>query len=444
MAGNHSRCWPSSCGQFSHAKVSFVQSASINAEKCSRSSPDPAPDDRKCRLLVVKIASRCNLNCSYCYVYNAGDRSYLHQPAIMSDDVADALIWRTANHCRRHAIAEFTFVFHGGEPLLAGPAFLRRFVAGVAGTFPATTRLRFCLQTNGTLLTQEWCRVLAELNIGIGISLDGPQQFNDLYRLDHSGRGSYDRVMAGWNAARLCGLRPGLLAVINLQIDPLEVYRHAKELGPSSLDFLFPDATHDKLPPGRFCGEESTSYADWLLKIFNAWVAEDESPFRIRLFSYLMRTILGGNDSFDNFSQDPNEVMIIETNGAIESLDVLKICGDGITKSEANVLTHELDQAFANEMIKLYYNSGRRLSATCEACLVKSVCAGGYLPHRHSQSNGFDNPSVYCFDLMKLITSIQNWISSNLPDKIRLQTGLIPVTYDQARAHLRAFHGIPG
>ena len=131
--------------------------------------------DPKCHLLVVKVASRCNLNCSYCYVYNAGDRSHLLQPAIMADETVAALIQRTATHCRRHGIAEFTFVFHGGEPLLAGPGFFRRFVAHVARDFPPETKPRFCLQTNGTLLTKEWCELLSDLNIGIGISLDGPR-----------------------------------------------------------------------------------------------------------------------------------------------------------------------------------------------------------------------------------------------------------------------------
>jgi uncharacterized protein len=414
-----------------------VQSAKISTANSNCSLPKVSPDGPKCHLVVVKVASRCNLNCSYCYVYNAGDNSYLQQPAVMSDETVDALVQRTATHCRQHGITLFTFVFHGGEPLLAGPDFFRRFVAKVASHFPAETEPRFCLQTNGTLLTRDWCKLLSELNIGIGISMDGPKEFNDIHRVYHSGKGSYDHVLAGWEAAKSSGLRPGLLAVVNIKADPLAVYRHAKELNPRSIDFLLPDSTHDKLPPGQRSGEKTTLYADWLLEIFKAWVAEAESPFRIRLFTHLMRTILGGNDSFDNFSQDPNEVMIIETNGAIESLDVLKVCRHGITKSFANVLTHELDEAFDNEMVSLYYHSGQQLSATCRQCLIKSVCAGGYLPHRYRQENAFDNPSVYCHDLMKLITEIQNWVVSHLPDELRIENGLAPVTYAQARAHLQ-------
>jgi uncharacterized protein len=390
----------------------------------------------KCHLVVVKVASRCNLNCSYCYVYNAGDLSYLNQPVFMSDETADALIRRVRDHCCRHELSDFTFVFHGGEPLLARPRFFRRLVARANSQIPSTTHLHFCLQSNGTLLTKDWCSLLAELNIGLGISLDGPKRLNDVHRVDHSGKGSYDRVRAGWEVARSCGLRPGLLAVINLEADPLEVYDHAKELNPSSIDFLFPDGTHDKLPPHYSWSGTATPYADWLMKIFAAWTAEEKSPFRVRIFGYLIRRILGGNDRFDNFSTEPNEVMVIETNGAIESLDVLKVCKAGITQSDANVHSHDLDQALDSEMVRLYYASGEQVCATCQKCIIKSVCAGGYLPHRYRNDTGFDNPSVYCRDLMKLITEIQNWVISELPEGILANTDLTPITYAEARTHI--------
>jgi uncharacterized protein len=397
----------------------------------------------KCRLLVVKVASRCNLNCSYCYVYNAGDLSYLTQPLVMSDATVDALVKRVAEHCRRHRLGVFTFVFHGGEPLMAGPRFFRHFAARVAAELPPDTKVRLRLQSNGTLVTKAWCELLKELKIGLGISLDGPKRINDLHRVNHAGKGSYDRVKAGWDTARSCGLQPGLLTVVNVDADPLEIYHHAKDLGPRSLDFLLPDGTHDTPPPRYSWSAEATPYADWLLRIFMAWVAEKKSPFRIRLFEHLMRSILGANDSFDNFNSDPNEVMVIESNGDIESLDVLKICSDGITKSAANVHTHALDEAFDNEMVQLYYNSGKSLCATCENCLVKSVCVGGYLPHRYRRDNAFDNPSVYCRDLMKLITGIQNWVATNLPASVLAGTDLTPVTYAEARGHLLAFQKIP-
>src|ERR1039458_1838999 len=89
----------------------------------SKDKPSPS-----CRLLVVKVAARCNLNCTYCYMFNGGDTSYLLRTPVMSTSTADVLIHKVYAHCRRHRHKTFTFVFHGGEPLLAPPSFYRHFV----------------------------------------------------------------------------------------------------------------------------------------------------------------------------------------------------------------------------------------------------------------------------------------------------------------------------
>src|SRR6476619_3302013 len=83
----------------------------------------------KCRSLVLKVASRCNLNCTSCYMYNMGDSTYKNQPKVMSDAVVDGILQKTLLHCQRHNIEEFLFIFHGGEPLLAGFEFYEKFAS---------------------------------------------------------------------------------------------------------------------------------------------------------------------------------------------------------------------------------------------------------------------------------------------------------------------------
>src|ERR1700744_954695 len=102
-------------------------------------APDSLASIPHCKLLVVKVASRCNLNCSYCYVYNAGDTTYLRQPAVMSQETALAVIERAASHYIHHQLESFVFVFHGGEPLLAGKQFIRFFVEEARRRFPKGT-----------------------------------------------------------------------------------------------------------------------------------------------------------------------------------------------------------------------------------------------------------------------------------------------------------------
>ncbi|HEV7878744.1 radical SAM protein [Bradyrhizobium sp.] len=388
----------------------------------------------KCRLVVVKAASRCNLNCSYCYVYNLGDTSYLAQPAIMTRPTIDALVMRVAEHCARHRLAEFAFAFHGGEPLLARSSYFRYFVNRVAETVPAQTSIAYFMQTNGVLLNAEWCSLLRELNIKVGISLDGPKEVNDRVRIDHSARGSYNRIRRGWDLAASTGLEPGLLTVIDVSASPRDVFDHLNELRPRMVDFLFPDATHDRPPLQYSSDEAATPYADWLLEIFHVWIADERASFRIRLFERIINGILGIEGKLDALGPGKNEVLVVESDGGIEPVDVLKVCGDGMTSTPYNVHRDSLDDALEHPMVQLYYHSNDRLCDTCRQCRIRQVCAGGYLPHRYRAKDGFDNPSVYCRDLMRLITGIQNWLHASMPDDVVAQLGFMPLSYAEARA----------
>jgi uncharacterized protein len=136
--------------------------------------------------------------------------------------------------------------------------------------------------------------------------------------------------------------------------------------------------------------------------------------------------------------KEENSVLVIETNGGIESVDVLKICGDGFTKTAANVLTHSFDEATHTTLAKFYRFSGSMLSKKCLACPINETCGSGYIPHRYSSANGFNNPSVYCNDLMKIITHIQNAVLDNLPEEVVKNSGAQKITYEECQAIIAA------
>lgn len=373
-----------------------------------------------CTMAIVKIASRCNLNCAYCYVYNKGDDGWSRQPALMSEAIAASLIGRVADHCRRHALPHFHFVFHGGEPLLAPPDLLTFFVDIARRDLPPQTALRFSMQTNGVLLSPARGRLLKSLGINVGISMDGTKASHDRWRVDHRGRGSHARVVAGLETARRAGLDPGLLTVIDLEADPGAVYAHLKALRPRIVDFLLPQATWDDPPPRPF----PAAYAHWLMAIFRLWTAEPVPPFRIRIFDQIIRAVLGIAGSLDALGRGANRNLVIETDGSIETVDVLRVCENGITRTARNVAGDSFDDALGDALPMLYYHSSERLCAACEACAVKEICAGGYLPHRFSRARRFDNPSVYCQDLETLIGAVQRWTISELPEELVADIGL--------------------
>lgn len=355
-------------------------------------------------------------------------------------NVVDSLIDKVKEHCLQHNLNEFHFILHGGEPLLAGKDFFKYFKEKAIEVLGANMYLLFSLQTNAVLLDEDWCNFLGDLGYGMGISLDGTKKINDEFRIDHAGKGSYDRIIKGLKTANACDKlqAPGILSVINVNADPLEVYDHFKSLGITKCDFLLPDANYDHLPPHSFNTDSDTPYADWYIKIFDQWFYETEDVMDISFFTHFINNILGSSMKSDNMGNGENKVLVVETNGSIESLDVLKICGDGFTKDTANVLTHSFDEAMQTPLAKIYRHSGAMLSKKCLSCPISETCGSGYIPHRYSSKNGFNNPSVYCNDLMKLITHIQNKVLDSLPEKVIRDSGTKKITYEECQATIAA------
>ncbi|UHG94922.1 hypothetical protein LQ777_29880 (plasmid) [Spirosoma oryzicola] len=365
-------------------------------------------------------------------MYNAGDDSYRRQPKRMDDFVRDALLQRVKAHGTNYGITTFDFIFHGGEPLLAGKQFFEQFVRQASVVLPPQVEPRFFMQTNGVLLDEAWCRHLGSLGIRLGISLDGPAPINDRYRLDHQGNSSFRAAERGLRYALESDSlinQPGVLIVIDPTTDPIEVYDYFQSIGVDVLDFLLPDATFDH-PPLRISPGD-TSYADWLIQIFDRWFMVSKRP-RIRMFDQLISLIIGREVTSERWGTGNNEYIVVETNGGIEPSDMLKICGPNFTKTNVNVHTHELIDALGEELLSLHRNSHQKLSPVCQKCPIVAVCGGGFLSHRYSQQSGFNNPSVYCWDLLKLITHIQNRVYTFLPDEICQEADLAPISYEEA------------
>jgi uncharacterized protein len=390
---------------------------------------------------LLKVASRCNLNCRYCYVYNMGDESYRSQPSRMAAETVSALLSRVATYCVDENVHEVTFIFHGGEPLLAGEEFFRGFVAEATAVLGGDIIPTYALQTNGTLITTEWLDLFHELNISFGISLDGSQAIHDANRIYQSGAGSYldvrkviDIVLAD---RRFEDLFCGVLTVINLAADPQDLYHHYRDLGLRWCDFLLPDSTYDKPPPGLLFKKSETPYADWLIAIFDEWFENEDTSLTIRIFETIIKLLFAPGCGNEALGGGRNGLLVIETDGGLEPVDVLKICGPAFTKLGLNVHRNEIRDACSVNLVQLYQKGAAGLCETCQACPVVSVCGGGYLPHRYSSFNGFANPSVYCRDLMKLITHVRSRVLATIPQKTRRKLRLQPVSYEEALTLLR-------
>jgi uncharacterized protein len=365
----------------------------------------PVPE---CSLQVVyKIAATCNLDCTYCYVYNKGDDSWRRRPVIMSDGVFDAAVERTRQHCLWSGQTAVSVTFHGGEPTLAGVRRFDRWCKRIYEGLADIVRVKLCLQTNAILLDDEWAEVLSRHKVEVGVSVDGTPEIHDRFRVDHRGRGSYDKVLRGIEALKTAGIPLEILSVIPFGADGVEVHRHLIGLGSQSINYLLPDYTHDTIGPirERF---GKTPCSDFLIPIFDHWWFKQTTDVRISLFLTMARVILGGVSKQDLLGNHPLRFVFVETDGAIEALDVLRVCQPGITGTGLNVLRDDFRQiADVSPLHRRTIFTGMPLATKCQGCVERDTCGGGYLPHRYSQRRAFDNPSVWCADLLRMFAHIR-------------------------------------
>jgi len=357
-----------------------------------------------------------------------GDSSYLQQPKIISDETMQQLCIRIKEHCQQHQLKHFNVYLHGGEPLLVGKKKFVSIVKQLRQLESEGLKLLIGVQTNGILIDEEWCDIFIDNHVHVGISLDGNREVNDSNRIDKRGRGTYDRVVKGIEVCnnKLTHHPFGVLSVLNSSTDAVATYQHFKTLGVSASDFLLLDSNHD-----HFQLKDTKKTGDWLINLCDHWFAEKDY-FSIRLFEVIMVNLLGGEMDGDVLGTTTNNVLVIEADGSIEAVDVLKICGDSFTKNNLSVHTNNFDDAFNDELASVYYNSNSYLPKKCLACPVQSICGGGYIAHRYSSVNGFNNPSVYCDDLLRIITHIQNLLIDELPADFKSQTQIERLTYEDA------------
>ena len=370
----------------------------------SRPSITTAQDDLD--QVVLKLHSRCDLACDHCYVYEAADQSWRDRPKVISDAVVSQAARRIADYASAHSLPGVQIVLHGGEPLLAGHGRLRRVITELRQALDGVCRVDLRIHTNGVLLSEQLCELFAEHDVKVGVSIDGDRAANDRHRRYADGRSSYDKVIRAIGLLRTDHFRhlyAGLLCTIDVGNDPVVVYESLMDLEPPRIDFLLPHATWDH-PPVRTPAADS-EYADWLIPIFDRWV-KDCRPARIRTFDSVLSTLRGGESFTEALGLGPVGLVVIETDGSYEQVDSLKAAFEGAPDTGMNVFDHAMDVVAQHPGIVARQQGIAGLCQTCQECPVVTSCGGGLYTHRHREGSGFANPSVYCPDLLRLISHI--------------------------------------
>lgn len=364
--------------------------------------------------VLLKVASRCNIDCSYCYVYHMGDDNWLKQDKLMSCETVATVAHELGNLAASQERG-FCTVLHGGEPFLMGPKRLRSLLRALRSALPS--EFPISLQSNGLLITREVLDICSMYRTSVAVSIDGPKEIHDKYRLDHRGRGTFERVMQGITTLESHPdsefLYAGLLAVVDPNSDPTRVYQFFKDINASSVDFLYRDGNHSSLPEGK-SDARSVEYGAWMAGILRSYLA-DRTPPKIRVLDDMLRIIMGGAGTKEGTGTTDYGILIVDTDGSLTKNDTLKSSYPGADQFEKRWEIGNLKELLDSSEFSDYHKMQRPSAAACLGCAELSICGGGMVLHRWSEDAQYDNPSIYCADQLFLIRAMREHVAKLTP-----------------------------
>ena len=351
------------------------------------------------------IGPICNLDCRYCF-YLEKEEMYVQEgrrprPSWqMSDEVLETYI---RQYIQQQDAQEINFAWQGGEPTLLGADFFRKAVA-IQTKYAEGRTIHNALQTNATLLDDAWGGFLSENHFLVGVSIDGPPDLHDAYRVDKHGEPTFDRVMQGLEALKRHGVDFNTMTVVSRANSqhPQRVYRFLKEIGSTFLQFIplveraspGPLASEHGLiqlslaPPPRL-GETDSAVTDWsvraedwgpfLTTIFDEWVRRDVGCIYVQHFDVALGIWLGAGSSLCVFSETCGKAVAIEHNGDLYSCDHFVYPQYRL----GNVLEKSLGEMVASEaQTKFGRDKADTLPRYCRECEVRFACQGECPKHR--------------------------------------------------------------
>ena len=326
---------------------------------------------REFQVFAKPTGSLCNLDCRYCYYSGKGELYPEDRSPRMTDQLLEHYIVQHIQACPTPTIL---FAWHGGEPTILGVDYFRRITALQQKHRPDGRRIMNGIQTNGTLLDEEWCRFLKQQGFFVGLSLDGPKEFHDCYRLTKGHEPTHDRVMQSWRLLRRHRIPCDTLCVVHDQnvCRPLDVYRFFREIGADYLQFLpLVERADGGVSPESVPAE---AYGDFLSTIFREWLTRDIRHIGIQIFEEAAKPILRMDHALCHFRETCGDVAVVERNGDFYSCDHYVDRGHYVGNLNERALIDMLESPAQREFGRQKRDT---LPRRCRECAVLSMCNGG-------------------------------------------------------------------
>jgi uncharacterized protein len=325
------------------------------------------------QVFVKPVSAVCNLACQYCY-YLEKQKLYAEEKNFhMSDDLLENYI---VQHIGASRGSDISFSWHGGEPTLAGLKFFKRIVSLQQKHLPKNCRITNGIQTNGTLINDQWCIFLKKEHFIVGISLDGPEEFHSVNRFKKDGQSCFDEVLRGYKLLTSYQIPCEILCVVNSfnALYPLVIYHFFKSLKTQFITFL---PLVEKISATASEVSEQTvnakAFGEFLCTIFDEWKTSDIGTIKIQIFEEALRTAFNLEHTLCVFKKTCGSVPVLEHNGDFYSCDhfvnVENLVGNISKTSLSLLLDSPAQKAFGQAKLA-------RLPQYCLKCEVREMCNG--------------------------------------------------------------------
>jgi uncharacterized protein len=378
-------------------------------------------------VVAKPIGPVCNLECEYCFYLEKQALFGSNEQYRMSDDVLSAFI---ANYVSSQPTPIVEFVWQGGEPTLLGIDFFKR-VVDLQRHHAGAKTITNALQTNGTLLTDEWCSFLKTNGFMVGISLDGPKDIHDRYRKDRKGNGTCDRVMRGLRLLQKHGVAYNVLACVARETAtrPLEVYRFFRDVGIEFIQFTpiverLPDKRSVKeglrlaAPVGPGLQEQSNDvtswtviaeeYGDFLIAVYEEWVRHDVGKIFVMNFEWALNAWIGNPSPVCIHAKICGRSVVMEHNGDVFACDHCVYPHYRL----GNIMNSRID-AMVGKSLQSGFGVIKETALTnkCKGCEVLAACQGGCPKHRFAKTD-YDEPGLHylCPGYRKFFLHIRKYL----------------------------------
>ena len=346
-------------------------------------------------IMLKPAGSLCNLACAYCYYLDKAE-IYAGKEPRMTLEVLEQV---TRAYIRANDVPEVQFVWHGGEPLVMGLDFFRKAV-DFQRRYADGKKVFNSIQTNGTLLSADWARFFRENNFLVGLSLDGPQDIHDRYRLDRGDAPTFSRVMAGLKLLREQGVEFNTLSTVNRAGEGrgAEVYQFLKDTGSRYMQFLpvvefvrlrGRKARPQIVEPGTpgatpaFWSVSAPGFGQFVCDVFDAWVRQDVGRYYVQLFDSTLSAWCGRREGVCVFGKTCQGNAVIEHNGDLYACDHFVYPRYRL----GNVLQTPIRELMALPAVADFaYRKWTALPRRCQQCPYLPACHGECPQHRDAQT----------------------------------------------------------